>query len=90
VKEIRRKVNVPLIKTSDWGEVEKTMKECIKDIKKIPGIDNLFTSDEIYVLIRNPSVADTVINIMHARLKRCVNNPITKRTLQDLLYKSQI
>lgn len=86
IKEVRKKLDVPLTNTENYKYDSDVMPGEIKEL--VPSILLIFNEEELPLLIDNPSIKDTAFKIMHNRLRRCVLNPITSRTLENILYKT--
>jgi hypothetical protein len=80
-------IDVPLTKTDSWEQIN----ENHEDIEEyVPDVLDIFEKKELPLLIEKPSVRDTAIKIIHKRIKTCVLNTITPRTLADILDKIKI
>jgi hypothetical protein len=87
IKTIRQMIDVPLTKTDSWEQIN----ENHEDIEEyVPDVLDIFEKKELPLLIEKPSVRDTAIKIIHKRIKTCVLNTITPRTLADILDKTKI
>jgi len=87
IKTIRLIMDVPLTKTDSWEHINENHEDIIECV---PETLDIFTKKELPLLIEKPSVRDTAIIIIHKRIKTCVLNPITPRTLADILDKTKI
>lgn len=88
IKSIRRQLDVPLGATDgrNWP-----VQESPEDMEKyVPDIRLIFDEKELPLLVEQPSVTKTAINIIHKRLRHIDMNLITPRTLEDLLYKTSL
>ncbi len=85
-KEIRRNINLPLSKTSDW-ETEKETSDIKTIIERNPEILAVFEKRELPLITVDSSIATLSLHIINKRIKSCVLGPIKVRTLQEWFKK---
>jgi hypothetical protein len=89
IKDVRKALDVPLMETKD--DVWPMPAETIEDVKvMVPNAASIFDEKDFLLLFEHPSVKKAALEILHKRLKRSVYNPFTIRTLQDIIYKTNL
>ena len=87
VKEVRRRLNIPLVKSDDpfaWSN------DWSEDIKAdFPDIFDIFSDNELPLITETQSISKTSLNIITSRLATNLPFPIKPRTLRDILNKVQ-
>ena len=89
IKDVRTALDVPLRETEgyDWSISDEII-EANKEM--VPEADSIFEEKEFYLLFQEPSIRNVALKILRERLIRFAYLPFTTRTLQDIIYKTNL
>jgi hypothetical protein len=91
IREVRRYCNVPLKDIEDYDEAQGNMVDVPYVKNTVPWIGFIFTDEEIPRLALKPSIAETALNIMSRRLRKCrLKYYIPSRTLRNILKDADL
>ncbi len=82
IKEVRTKLEIPLVKQEgyDWGP-----KKAEVALKYFPEMLDIFQEEELMWICTNPSVSETAMKILTARLWRSIGRRISKKTIRNII-----